>query len=141
MIRRHLLPNLGLLFVLYLPMTLLVGLLTRAYQAPGMGFAWAYEVFLWWVIWLQLLLPMLIAYLAALILSWWVAKWVAQPMVRWIAGTLVVGGLMGAQAIVWDGVAITWQWLVVSGLPGVLLAYVLRLPTSPPSKLGPKVEL
>ena len=58
--------NLALFFFLYVPATALFGLVSGSFQAPGLDRDLAYELFLWFVVAVQLIVPTFLVFLLVL---------------------------------------------------------------------------
>ena len=123
------LKNLGILLGLYIPLTALLGLVTGAFHAPGAERSISYELFLWFVVAIQLLVPTLLVYVGVYFL---VTKIIylsptRAPMIASVAFGL---GLPLAQALAWGGNELSVEWLIVSVLPAMMLGLMTRFPSS-----------
>ena len=117
-------------FLIYLPATALIGLVVGVFQAPGMERNVAYELFLWFVVAVQLVLPTLAIYLSV----WFCLKKIPmkiKPDQKWVTGVVVMAlTLPVSQALLWGGHALSMEWFLVAVVPAALLSIIVFRPVS-----------
>ena len=120
--------NLVLFFLVYLPLTLIVGLALGSFQAPGLDRSLPYEFFLWFVVALQLIGPTLLVYLVALLVLRAAARYLPSGVSsrrRLISAALVGVALPTTQAISWGALQLSIEWFLIAVLPAGLLGYLV----------------
>ncbi len=123
-----------LFLVVYIPCTLIIGLLTGSFQTPGVDRSYAYELFLWFVVAVQLFIPTLLLFLFIVLLLKLSCRYVKVPTGT-IASKLTVIAMVGttlpvAQAFVWGAHALSIDWFAVAVVPAVVLGFFMLDPIS-----------
>ena len=117
-------------FLIYLPATALIGLVVGAFQAPGMERNVAYELFLWFVLAVQLVLPTLAIYLSVRFCLKKIPMKI-KPDQKWVTGVVVMAlTLPVSQALLWGGHALSMEWFLVAVVPAALLSIIVFRPVS-----------
>ncbi len=121
--------NISLFFVFYLPLSAVVGLLSGSFQAPGHARSFAYELFLWFVVAVQLLAPTFCLFLLVLVVQHFCARlrrgeraW----MQRTLSLVLMAAALPVCQALLWGGWQLSIEWVLAAGLPAALLGLSIQ---------------
>ena len=123
------LKNTGLFLFVYVPLTALIGVIGGFFSSPDAD-SIEYDLFLWFVIAVQLLLPSLIAFIVALAVTKIWQLLVGSGGVRWFLTFAITLLLPLTQASLWGGKQIGIEWLVVAVLPAFILALLTRFSTS-----------
>ncbi len=131
-----LLANMGLFFVLYLPLTYLIGMLGGFYVGPTQGPDDSYPLFIWVVVVWPLLLPSFLWVPIAHILLRIGLRRLERNRLRLFAVLLVPAGFLVVHLWVWGGVVMSPQLLTLAILPGAVYGLVFRIPAS-----GPRTRL
>ena len=132
---RNALINTALFLFVYVPLTAIVGTLGGYFSSESINTGIDYDLFLWFVITIQLLVPTALAFIAALVL---VRLWVLV-VGRWGARVVLVGAVASliplTQAALWGGQTIGIEWLVVAVLPALILGWFTRFVPATDSSL------
>ena len=115
-----------LFFVVYVPCTAIIGLLTGSFQAPGIDRNFSYELFLWFVVAVQLLIPTFIVFLCVVGLLKLYERYMPAHSDTLVAklGLIVMVGvaLPTVQALLWGGYGLSIEWFAVAVVSAVALA-------------------
>lgn len=123
-----LLANIGLFFVLYLPVTYLIGLLGGFYVGPTQGRDDSYPFFIWVVVVWPLLLPSFLWVPVAHIALRLARRRLDRNRLRVLAIALVPTGLLAVHLVLWGGVVLSLPLLIVTIVPGALYGMLFRVP-------------
>ena len=128
---RFAIVNLRRFFSVYVPLTAMVGLATGSFQAPGHDRSLSYELFLWFVVAVQVVGPTLLVFLVVLMLLKVTAAYFgATPplLLKTISVVAVVLALPTTQALSWGAEQLSLDWLAVAVFPAGVLGYLIVLP-------------
>lgn len=125
-----LLANMGLFFVLYLPLTFLIGLLGGFYVGPTQGPDDSYPLLIWVVVVSPLLLPSFLWVPIAHFLLRAGLRRLERNRLRLLAALLIPAGLVAVHLWVWGGVVLSPQLLILAIVPGMVYGLVFRIPLS-----------
>lgn len=112
----------------YLPLTLLIGILVGAFVVEGADDGLGYEIFLWVVIVLQMIVPTLVAYALIFLTIRTFCLGLTVDARRYISIGSIGLLLPVLQAYLWQGVSYSFTWILVTMLPAVILGGVSRYP-------------
>lgn len=123
--------NIALFLFLYLPLTALSGLLWGSFQSPGIERNLFYELFLWFVVTVQLIAPTFVALISVFLLLrvviWLfdIHQHIFQRALA-LATTSLILPLI--QAWTWGGNHLSVDWFLVAVFPASILSLLIRLP-------------
>lgn len=122
-----------LFFVVYVPCTATIGLLTGSFQAPGIDRSFSYELFLWFVVAVQLFVPTLLLFLFVVLLLKLYDRYIAahsDTLAAKVRLIVMVGiALPTMQAFLWGGHSLSIEWFVIAVVPAFGLALSFIKPT------------
>ena len=125
-----LLANMGLFFVLFLPLSYGIGLWGGFYVGPYQGPTDSYPFMIWLIVVSPLLLPSLLWVPIAHLLLRVGRRRLERDRLRWFAIFLVPAGLFAVHLAAWGGVVLSWPLLTLMVIPGGIYGLVFRLPRS-----------
>ncbi len=123
------LANVLLFFVVFLPLTYLVGLPFDFFVGPNQAGDEAYPFFTWLVVVLQLVLPALLFVPIAHVGLRWLRGRHSRRALRWTAVAVLPLGFLGAHLAAWGPVVFSPQLLVLLLVPGALYGLTFRVPS------------
>ena len=125
-----LLANMGLFFVLYLPLSYGIGLLAGFYVGPYQGPNDSYPFLIWLFVVSPLLLPSFLWVPIAHILLRVGLRRLERDRLRLLAIFLVPAGLLAVHLAVWGGLVLSLPLLILMLVPGGVYGLLFRMPRS-----------
>ena len=120
-----------LFFSVYLPLTCVFGLMAGSFHAPGHDRSLSYELFLWFVVAVQLFVPTMLAFLVVLMLvkvSTVYAGATTGSVQRIAVLVFIASTLPTIQAVTWGAYQLSIDWFLVAVIPAGVLGYLVALP-------------
>lgn len=113
-------------FLIYLPLTLMAGLFIGAFEVDGADSGAGYEVFLWFVVAIQMIGPTLLVYIASYLLLRGICR-NFDPVTRRYCCIVSIGlSLPLLQAVLWQGSSFSASWVFVAVVPAAVLGGIVR---------------
>jgi hypothetical protein len=122
------LANCGLFFVVYLPLTFLIGWLFGWYVGPTQGPDDSYPVLLWIVVVWPLLLPSFLWVPPAHIVLRIARRRLEGAQLRRLAVAVLALGILAVHLLVWGTAVLSLPALVLTLVAGGLYGLVFRIP-------------
>ena len=128
--------NVLLFLFVYVPLTLIIGLVVGAFKVGGVDDNAGYEFFLWFVVTIQLIVPTIILFTAIhLVIHLSILE--SNTGQRRAAAIAMNGLLLPLlQGFLWAGTSLSLTWLAVAVAPALVLGWLtestirVRLPTN-----------
>lgn len=122
------LANVALFFVLYLPLTFLIGWIFGWYVGPTQGSEDSYPLFIWIVVVLPLLLPGLLWVPVSHLVLRMSRRRLDRAALRRLAIVLLPVGFLAVYLLVWRGVVVSLPLLVLTIGIGAAYGFAFRVP-------------
>lgn len=122
--------NTLLFFLVYVPLTLVIGLLIGAFRVDGAGDAAGYEFFLWLVIALQMIVPTLLLFTVIYFSVCFVGRHSTGVVKRSMSIGVIGLSLPLVQAFLWTGASFSFTWVMVAVIPALIFGGIVKFPTN-----------